>query len=931
MKTSSFSLLWLISIFRCGQIVILCPIVFIFTNCVAAGTTVSVNYDLKSVLIVTDNNAIQIQPWSSGTIRVEAAPGKTVPEKKGIENVAVIAAPDATAWVVTDGSDKVELKSSRLSASVDKKTGLVSFFAPDGTMLLKQSAWSFKPADHAARDGLQLEASFERSPGEHFYGGGVLADELRSPTTDIQLANYAVTFRMPILYSSKGYAIFWQNPSWGRLKLTQDSMTWHSSAGDVADYFVFAGPHADDTVAEYRNLTGAAPLFPRWAYGFWFSRDRFHSQQEILDAAKNFRDHQFPVDLIVQDWYYWRPTDSPNSWDGWSSEKFVTNRYPDVKGMIDELHDQYHFHFMAVVWPRLDDVGEHAKELAAIHGLFPHMHAQQFDGGSSFYDAYNTQVRNIYGRQVMENLLPIGVDAFWMDATQPESGSGEFDKFDSLEGPVSRIEDTYPFYLTETLYNAQRKATSDQKRVVLLPCSIYPGEQRNGAAIWTSDVHQEWAALKWQISGLQNISITGYPYITTDIGGYGPTSESTQELFVRWFQWGTFCPIYRVHGVGRPFPWEYGDAFPILQKFDRLRYRLLPYIYSQAGQVTHNSGTILRPLVMDFQDDAKALDTWDEFMFGPSILVSPIYQSSRENVGTIPQFADNDGHAGGVTALYIKGNGSQITAKKDLKNSDQGLQFTKGAEGNQQGQKSTRIEGAYTPSVDGPMAFEVNEGYADAFPTTANIDDVPTPPAAPNTRGRFPQFPFTAVTGKPVKFAIDTTVPEPAIRVIRNLPLSRNVYLPGRQDWYDFWTGKRTTGRQTVTGDAPLERIPLYVRAGSIVPMGPELQYTAEKPADPIELRVYRGKDGDFKLYEDEGDNYNYEKGAYAIIPISWNDSTQTLRIGQRQGTFPGMLANRTFNIVWVSSGHGVDVNSTAKPDVTVKYTGQAINISAEN
>ena len=402
----------------------------------AQAPATSIDSSQKIITVKTVRNTIRLQPWSEGTIRVEAAPGKTVPANKSIENVAVVSPPDSTAWVVTEDNDKVEVKSARLSASVDKKTGLVSFFAPDGKLLLKQSAWSFDPAQNAARDGLQPEASFDRSPGEHFYGGGVLGEELRSPTADIQLANYAVTFRMPILYSSKGYAIFWQNPSWGQLKLTQDKMTWHSSAGDSVDYFVFAGPHADDTVAEYRHLTGAAPLFPHWAYGFWFSRDRFTSQNEILDAAKNFRAHQFPVDLIVQDWYYWRPNNSPHGWDGWGSDQFVTDRYPDVKGMIDQLHDELHFHFMTVVWPRLDDQGEHSKELAAVHGIFPHMHVNEWDPGSNFYDAYNPQARDIYGRQVMENLIPIGVDAFWMDATQPESGNGEFRNFDSLEGPV---------------------------------------------------------------------------------------------------------------------------------------------------------------------------------------------------------------------------------------------------------------------------------------------------------------------------------------------------------------------------------------------------------------------------------------------------------------------------------------------------------------
>jgi len=308
-------------------------------------------------------------------------------------------------------------------------------------------------------------------------------------------------------------------------------------------------------------------------------------------------------------------------------------------------------------------------------------------------------------------------------------------------------------------------------------------------------------------------------------------------------------------------------------------------------------------------------------------LVSPIYQSSRENVGTVPQFSDNDGDAGSVTALYIKGDGSQVVAKKNLTD---GMKFTQGAQSNQQGQSSIRFQGSYTPSVDGPLAFEVSEPHAASNPTTASIDGLPTPPVTPYSDSRFPQFLFTAVAGKSVKFSIETKMPDPVFRVVRNLPHNRNVYLPGTQDWYDFWTGKRTTGGQTLKTEAPLERIPIYVRAGSIVPMGPELQYAAEKPADPIELRVYRGKNGTFKLYEDEGDSYSYEQGAYAIIPISWNDSTQTLSIGQRQGSFPGMLANRTFAIVWVSSGHGIDVTTTAMPDVLVKYSGQALNISAK-
>jgi len=357
----------------------------------------------------------------------------------------------------------------------------------------------------------------------------------------------------------------------------------------------------------------------------------------------------------------------------------------------------------------------------------------------------------------------------------------------------------FPLVHTEAVYTAQR-ATTNEKRVVLLPRSAWAGMQRYGAANWTGDISQDWKNLIWQIEGLQNYSITGLPYITTDVGGYsirGNPLESDTELFVRWFEWGTFCPIFRVHGSPRPFPWEYGiKAEAILKKFDQLRYRLLPYIYSEASRVTFNGGTLMRPLVMDFQKDNRALNTWDQFLFGPSLMVCPIYEK-------------------GVT--------------------------------------------------------------------------------------------------------------------------QKQVYLPGQGNWYDFWTGEQIPGGYTTRAPAPLESlpiapapidsIPLYVRSGSIIPMGPDLQYAEEKPADPIELRIYPGADGSFTLYEDEGDSYRYERGVYATIPISWNEKSQTLTVGKRQGVFPGMLKKRTFDIVWVGSGHGVGGNSTSA-DKKIEYNGEAVSVS---
>jgi alpha-D-xyloside xylohydrolase len=701
-------------------------------------SSTSIDSVTKTITVITALNTIRLQPWLAGTIRVEAAPGSTIPDKK---SWAVISQPDASGWTATDNGDHVDLSGPRMKASVDKQSGLVSFFTPDGKPLLTQREWHFEPASDAARDGLQIQASFARQPDEHFFGGGVI-DNLRQPQADVPLENDYLAIHIPILYSSVGYGFFWDNASRGKLSTTPDSVTWQASAGDLADFYVMAGPQADAVVAEYRHLTGSAPLFPKWAYGFWFSRNRFTHQQEILDAANKFREEQIPIDLLIQDWYYWHPDSSQDGGTGWGSHKFDPIRYPDPKGMIDTLHNQDHIHFMAVIWPKLSPDTANYQELDKAGGLFP-PHGNDWAFWSiarplRFYDPYVPAIRKIYGRQVMDNLLSLGLDAFWMDAAEPEMSLDKFASFDSPAGPVSRIMDAFPLMHTTAVYQAQRAVTSD-KRVVLLPRSSWAGEQRNAACAWTSDIQQSWHDLTWQINGLQNYTICGLPYVTTDVGGYNQNMESDRELFLRWVEWGTFCPIFRVHGVDRPFPWEYGnEGETIFKKFDLLRYRLLPYIYSQAARVTFDGGTIMRPLVMDFREDPQAVTQWDEFMFGPSILVCPVYKSSRESVGGVDDFADQDGKTGGVTAAYIKSDGPQVVARKDLRD---GLQFTQGATGDQQGQSSIRFGGTYTPRTDGSLAFQVDEPHASGYPVTGSINGQATPPAS-NGDWQFPLFPF---------------------------------------------------------------------------------------------------------------------------------------------------------------------------------------------
>jgi alpha-D-xyloside xylohydrolase len=872
----------------------------------------------KIITVTTAGNTIRLQPWSEGTIRVEAAPGSTIPDKKSF---AVISQPDASGWTTTDKGDHFELAGARMKASVDKQSGLVSFFTADDKPLLTQNQWLFQPAKDATRDGLQIQASFARQPDEHFFGGGVI-DNLRQPQADVHLQNDYLAMHIPILYSSVGYGFFWDNTSRGKLSTTPDSVTWQASAGDLADFYVMAGPEADAVVAEYRHLTGAAPMFPKWAYGFWFCKCRFKSQQEILDAAQKFRENQTPVDLLVQDFYYWKPDGSKDNGAGWGSHQFDPTRYPDPKGMIDTLHDQDHIHFMAVIWAKFNPDTANYTELDKAGGLFA-AHGDWASPNLRYYDPFDPAIRKLYGRQVMDYLLSLGQDGFWMDGAEPEMKMDKFASFDTPAGPGSRVMDAYPLMHTTAVYEAQRAVTSD-KRVVLLPRSAWAGEQRNAACSWTSDLQQNWHDFTWQIEGLENYSICGLPYITTDVGGISPTQESDRELFVRWFEWGTFCPIFRVHGTDRPFPWEYGsEGETILKKFDLLRYRLLPYIYSQAAQVTLDSGTIMRPLVMDFRDDPQAVTQWDEFMFGPSILVCPVYKCSRESLGKVDDFADQDGKTGDVTATYIKSGGQQVVVRKDLKD---GLRFTQDATGDQKGQSSIRFEGTYTPKTDGPLAFQVDESHAEHNPVTGSINGQPVPPVL-NGDWQYPLFSFQAQAGVPVHFSFETKMNNPAFQVVRVSPSHRNVYLPGQGGWYDFWTGERFSGGTSKDMETPLDMIPLYVRAGAIIPMGPEVQYATEQLNPPIELRVYRGADGAYTLYQDENDNYDYEKGAYAQIPITWNEAQQTLTFGDRKGSFPGMAANCTFNVVWVNSGHGSGEAVAVTPDAVVSYEGKEISI----
>ena len=558
--------------------------------------------------------------------------------------------------------------------------------------------------------------------------------------------------------------------SWARVNNTT---TFRSPNAELLDYVVFYGPSADSVIATYRNLSGNVPMLPRWAYGFWQCRERYTSGKNLVETVEEFRKRNIPVDVIVQDWQYWGN-------NGWGVPQFDTTNYSNPAGFINKLHG-LNAHFNISIWSNPDKNSAIGKEYVS---------KNLYVSDSKWLDYFNPVTRQTYWNTLNESLFSYGVDSWWMDATEPENDGLHGKKTYLGPGDIYRL--AYPLFVSQAVYEGQRRTTTE-KRVCILTRSAFLGQQRYGAINWSGDVGGTWDGYRRQIVAGLNYCITGLPYWTTDIGGFfrpGTSQyadEKYQGLLTRWFQWGAFNPIFRIHGYQTETePWKYGPTVEEnMRKMLSLRYRLLPYIYSEAWRVTGKGSTMMRPLVMDFRGDTSALDQVSEYMFGKALLVAPV--------------------------------------------------------------------------------------------TEANVAEW-------------------------------------------------SVYLPANTEWYDFWTGKRFDGGQTTDVAAPLDRIPLMVKAGSIIPMGPFIQYSTEK-SDPIEARIYLGANAEFTLYEDENDGYEYEKGLYSTIEFRWNDSTRTLTIGKRRGNFPGMAKTRTFRIVVVAPDHGTGVAATTNVDKVVKYDGTEIDM----
>ena len=692
--------------------------------------------------------------------------------------------------------------SSKLTVKQDAQ-GNLTFLTAKGKVLLREKSCDVKEA----------RQTFTLDKDEAIYGLGTIQNgkmNRRGEKKRMEQSN--LEDFQNVLQSIKGYGIYWENYSPTLFEDNAEGMTFDAEVGDGVDYYFMYGGSADGVIAQMRYLSGDVPMFPLWTYGFWQSKERYKSAKETESIVDQYRALNVPLDGIIQDWQYW------GSNYLWNAMDFLAEDFSNGKQMIQNVHNK-HAHFMISIWASFGPMTQQFRELnekgllmpfetwpqSGISHVWPPV--MKYPSGVKVYDAFHPEARAIYWKY-LKTLYDYGTDAWWMDSTDPDFfNPRESDYAHKVYGGTWRSQrNAFPLETVRGIYQSQRKDYGE-KRVFIMTRSSYAGQQHYGSNMWSGDVNSSWDMLRKQVPAGLSYSLTGNPNFNTDIGGFfcgsyntrgggsAPRNPQFQELYVRWMQYGLFCPVFRSHGADAPREiWQFGKkgepVYDAIEKQIRLRYRLIPYLYSTAWQVTSNNDSYMRPLFSDFANDKKVWNLTDEFMFGRNILAAPIVN---------PQY----------------------TEEKIIR----------------------------TDAMTGWNRQNATDGSNNG--------------------------------------AIDFTATKTATK-----------YLPKGATWYDFWTGKYYAGGQDVTLETSLDRVPMFVRAGSILPLGPEMQYVGEKAWDNLELRVYPGANGDFTLYEDEGDNYNYEKGQYATIAFHWNDKTRTLTIDERKGNYPGMLTKRQFTIV---------------------------------
>ena len=920
-------------------------VIFIFfAGCFGSQQNKNFTKEKDGIFVIVDSIRIQLHVMGDKIIRVEAVhSGKSLTHK----SLSVIYNPPPDIkWKVREETGAVVLETGSIKAIVSLSNGDIQFLDKSCKNLLKENGREIMPSVVLGEKTNNIRQKFILTDNEALYGLGQHQQgnmNLRGKTVELYQVNMKVS--IPMIISTNGYGIFWDNPSLSKFTDNAQGMEFWSEVGDGIDYYFIAGKNIDEIISGYRTLTGQAPMYPRWAYGFFESKERYNTQDEVVGIVDEFRRRHVPLDVIVQDWFYWDP-------QPWGSHYMDRDRYPDPVKMNKDIHDR-NAKIIISVWSKFFPGSANFSEMNQNGFLL-----KPILEGSNYYNPYDPNARALYWRQIHDSLFVKGFDGWWLDATEPEVGDLRNDVTKKIInnnlGTGARYLNTYPLMTTAAVYEGQRKSTSD-KRVYILTRSAFAGQQRNAATTWSGDIAASWDVFRKQIPAGLNFCFTGIPYWTTDIGAFfvrvpgGSGNDMYRELFTRWYQYGAFCPIFRVHGTNTPREiWRFGDpgswAYDAQLKFDNLRYRLMPYIYSLGWKVTHENYTLMRGLAFDFANDSNVYDIDDQFMFGPALLVNPVtkamyYRWVEEDEGSIiptENLLSQDSEPG-LTGEYYEDMDFNSLFKTQT---DSIINFSWGMDAPMQGMPMDSFSIRWSGKIIAPETgvYTINtmtDDGARVWVDNKQIINDWTDHAPLINSGKinleagksydltFEYFEYKMGAVAQLHWILPSQKKTETIALPEK---TRKLYLPGHDAWIDFWTGEKFAGGQTITAPAPIDIIPLYVKAGSIIPMGPYLQYATEKPANPIELRIYPGADGAFELYEDENDNYNYEEGKYTLIPFFWNDKFKTLTIGDRKGEFNGMLKQRVFNIVLVNqtTGIGLDIS---KVSASVQYNGKRTSV----
>ena len=867
-------------------------------------------------------------------------------------SLSVVVDPQKIPIQTVQNDSTVILASNVLTLIVTKKDGAVLFRGESGKTILHAAGMtssSLVQDTVAGESVFHIQQGFSLSPEEGLFGLGQYEDAtMNYRGHDVLISQANRTAINPFLISTKGYGILWHNYSKSRFTDSQRGTFFWSEVGDEVDYYFCYGHAMDSVIARYRFLTGAAPLFGKWAYGFWQSKERYTSAQDILGILLEYRTRHIPLDNLVQDWNYWP---GPGQF---SSMTWDSTRFPSPKTMIDSMHKE-HAHIIISIWPAFGNQSAIFNEMNRKGFLYPVPHWNE----GLVYDAYSSEARSIYWKYLKKGLFDVGMDGYWADATEPEFRCTDDRYITELSmkqagrnalGTFARYLNPFSLMTTTGLYQHHREATSE-KRVFLLTRSSFAGQQRNAVVTWSGDTFAGWDNLKVQIASGINFSMSGIPYWNSDIGGFitsfyfprGFDDPAYKELYVRWFQFGAFSPMFRAHGTNIPREiWRIGPesdpALLALLAADRLRYRLMPYIYSTAWQVTNKGYSFLRGLPMSFPQDYNTYSIANQYFFGSSIMVRPVtrpFISEPEFGGidiTPEHFLSPDGSEHGADLSFFRGlSFDEILLNRKI---DVGqiawfgcvpLELDSAYSVRMVGQLKTDVTGRHTFFVrtDGGVRMWIRDSLLiDAWDNKE--EKVFTASAEMFTDHGNP-FRIEHRQFKPKTATFKVNWKQPGLLSVADTTLS--VYLPEKIQWFDFWSGQKYSGGQIIHLTPPLDQIPLFIPSGSIIPLGPDIQFAMERTNKPIELRIYPGRDAEFTLYDDEGDSYRYEKGIYSTILIRWNDAKKTLTIGAQQGTFPGAPDRRIFHVVLVQAHHGTGVENTVSPEKIVQYTRKSITV----